>query len=104
MDDDIEATEVIVIGAGPSGLALAACLATQGITSVVLEKDTEIWPYPRAFRNSEDALRVLQSAGLLYETYEKINSGYGNKGKFVAGRHHDLSKPGFVKMDLEYVS
>lgn len=75
MADEVETTDVVIIGAGPSGLTLAAALATHGVKSVVLEKELDIWPYPRAFRNSEDALRVLQSVGLLRETYEKITSG-----------------------------
>lgn len=39
---------VIIVGAGPAGLTLAAGLARQGIRSIVLEKKTKLDEHSRA--------------------------------------------------------
>lgn len=73
-DETSETTDVIIIGAGPTGLTLSTTLHTQRVQNVVLEKDVEIWKYPRAFRNGENAYRALQAVGLLDKLYSEIVS------------------------------
>jgi indole-3-pyruvate monooxygenase len=38
----VEATEVVVIGAGPSGLAVGACLKQPQIDFTILEKEHQV--------------------------------------------------------------
>jgi cation diffusion facilitator CzcD-associated flavoprotein CzcO len=38
----VEATEVVVIGAGPSGLAVGACLQKRGINFIIFEKEHQV--------------------------------------------------------------
>jgi len=41
-------TPVLIVGGGPTGLALAADLTTKGIASIVVESRTEVTAHPRA--------------------------------------------------------
>ena len=40
--ESVEATEVVVIGAGPSGLAVSACLQQRRIDFIILEKEHQV--------------------------------------------------------------
>lgn len=44
----IQETAVLIIGGGPTGLALAADLTTKGIPSIVVETRTDVTAHPRA--------------------------------------------------------
>lgn len=54
-------TDVVVVGAGPAGLAVAACLQHQGIAHVLLEKANHIAP---AWRTHYDRLHLHTSRAL----------------------------------------
>lgn len=56
-------TDVVVVGAGPTGLWLAAELATAGARVVILEKRTERSPYARALGLMPRTLQVLALRG-----------------------------------------
>ncbi|RYP38409.1 hypothetical protein DL766_000987 [Monosporascus sp. MC13-8B] len=60
----MEKTEAIIVGAGPSGLALALSLAKFAVKSVILEKDSEISEDPRGVFLTHQAVRVLWDLGL----------------------------------------
>ena len=55
--------DVAVIGAGPVGTTLAALLAQYGRTVVVLERDTDIYPLPRAAHVDGETVRTLRQIG-----------------------------------------
>ncbi|KAH8899818.1 FAD/NAD(P)-binding domain-containing protein [Thozetella sp. PMI_491] len=57
-------TQVIIVGAGPSGLVLGLALAQFRVHSVVLEKDLEVTADPRGVYLTGDAIRILHSLGL----------------------------------------
>ncbi|OAY77669.1 putative indole-3-pyruvate monooxygenase YUCCA10 [Ananas comosus] len=44
MSGAIEETVVVIVGAGPSGLAVAACLAARSVPSLILERDDCVAP------------------------------------------------------------
>ncbi|KAJ8129761.1 hypothetical protein O1611_g3869 [Lasiodiplodia mahajangana] len=54
----MDATEVIIVGAGPAGLALAICLSRLRVKSIILEKETEIAEDPRGVALTHDAVRI----------------------------------------------
>lgn len=58
-----EPFDVAVVGYGPVGATLAGLLARRGLRTVVLDRDTEIFPLPRAAHIDSEALRVLQELG-----------------------------------------
>ncbi|NMO93863.1 rifampin monooxygenase [Actinomycetospora sp. TBRC 11914] len=57
--------DVIVVGAGPTGLWLAAELRLQGVGVLVLEKETEPAPYVRALGLHARSIEVMDQRGLL---------------------------------------
>lgn len=56
--------DVIVIGAGPSGLMTANLLAGYGVKVLVVEANAHIIDYPRGVGMDDETLRVFQTAGL----------------------------------------
>jgi 3-(3-hydroxy-phenyl)propionate hydroxylase len=57
-------TDVLLVGLGPVGAALANLLGQQGVQVLVIDKATEIFAAPRAIALDNEALRVLQMCGL----------------------------------------
>jgi len=56
---------VVIVGAGPNGVALANLLGVYGIQTVLIERSKEILPYPRAVGMDDEALRLFQTAGIV---------------------------------------
>ncbi|GAB5079862.1 bifunctional 3-(3-hydroxy-phenyl)propionate/3-hydroxycinnamic acid hydroxylase [Arthrobacter sp. AD-310] len=57
--------DVIIIGAGPVGLTLANLLGKYGVSTVVFESRDELIDYPRAVGIDDEALRTMQTIGLV---------------------------------------
>ncbi|HWD64491.1 MAG TPA: bifunctional 3-(3-hydroxy-phenyl)propionate/3-hydroxycinnamic acid hydroxylase [Solirubrobacteraceae bacterium] len=55
---------VLIVGLGPVGATLALLLAGQGVPVLAIERDTEPYPLARAVALDDEALRVLQAAGV----------------------------------------
>lgn len=65
-------TDVVIIGYGPVGAALATYLGKLGVSALVVDKATDILKMPRAIALDNEALRVLQQIGLEDDCFEKI--------------------------------
>ena len=57
-------TQVVVVGAGPTGIAVAGLLARLGVATTVLDRHPEPYPRPRAVHLDGEAVRVLQRLGV----------------------------------------
>jgi 3-(3-hydroxy-phenyl)propionate hydroxylase len=66
------AVDVLVVGNGPVGATIAALLGRYGVTTLVLDKTHEVVLMPRAIALDNEALRILQLAGLSEDAFEKI--------------------------------
>ncbi len=51
--------DVVVVGGGPVGVAMAMACAHRGLSAVVLEKDTEVYDLPRAIVMDDEVQRAL---------------------------------------------
>lgn len=65
-------TDVLVIGQGPVGAALGCLLGRQGVAAVVVDKALDILHMPRAIALDNEALRILQMAGLDESAFARI--------------------------------
>ncbi|MEU6123653.1 bifunctional 3-(3-hydroxy-phenyl)propionate/3-hydroxycinnamic acid hydroxylase [Streptomyces sp. NPDC047123] len=61
---DADVSDVLVVGAGPVGLACALFLARHGWTVTVLERRPEPYPRPRAVHFDDEVARLLAGTGL----------------------------------------
>jgi 3-(3-hydroxy-phenyl)propionate hydroxylase len=59
-----EEVEVVVIGMGPVGAALANLLGRYGVRTLVVDTASEIFAAPRAIALDNEALRILQLCGV----------------------------------------
>ena len=57
-------TDVLVVGLGPVGAALANLLGRYGVRVLAIDRATEIFTKPRAIALDNEALRILQLAGV----------------------------------------
>jgi 3-(3-hydroxy-phenyl)propionate hydroxylase len=55
---------VVVIGAGPTGIAAATLLAQYGVETVVLERWEGVYPLPRAVHLDDEIYRILGRLGI----------------------------------------
>lgn len=78
--------DVIVAGAGPTGLTLANLLALDGVRVLVLERNRATVQEPRAVSIDDEALRTMQAAGLVDDVLPTIVPGYGYRYLNPAGR------------------
>jgi 3-(3-hydroxy-phenyl)propionate hydroxylase len=61
------AVPVVIIGAGPTGLAAATLLAQHGVECLVLERYEHIYPQPRAVHLDDEIYRILARLGIAGE-------------------------------------
>lgn len=66
-------TDVLIVGLGPVGAALANLLGRLGVRTVVVERNTEILAAPRAIALDNEALRILQWVGLEDGDFDKVS-------------------------------
>ena len=57
--------DVVIAGAGPSGLTLANILGLQGVQTLIVDERDSLIDYPRGVGLDDEALRTFQSIGLV---------------------------------------
>lgn len=70
--DGVMQVDVLLVGMGPVGAALANLLGRYGVNVLVVEQATEIFTAPRAIALDNEALRILQMAGVQEDDFAKI--------------------------------
>jgi 3-(3-hydroxy-phenyl)propionate hydroxylase len=70
--------DVAVVGAGPTGLTLCNLLGQAGLRVVLIERNMTTVQEPRAVSIDDEALRTMQSAGLIEEVLKDVALDYGS--------------------------
>jgi len=73
----VQAFDVVIVGAGPVGLTLANLLGVQGVRTLVIERNAKLEGEPRAVTLDDESLRTMQGAGLVEKVLEDVVQGYG---------------------------
>ena len=60
-------TDVIIAGAGPTGLVLANLLGINGINVILLEARSDLIDYPRGVGIDDESFRTVQAMDLIDE-------------------------------------
>ena len=64
--------DVLIVGMGPVGAALAQLLNRHGTRTLVIDQAKEVFVAPRAIALDNEALRVLQMCGLEEDAFDKV--------------------------------
>jgi len=90
---------VVIVGAGPVGLAAANLLGMAGIKTLVLERNAEVYAFPRAIALDDEGLRVCQSLDLMNEVLAHVRldvkAHYVAEGRFLARAEPTGRRNGF---------
>jgi cation diffusion facilitator CzcD-associated flavoprotein CzcO len=74
MADQLETTDVLICGCGPTGAMLSAYLGQMNIPNIVLEKEPGITTDPRGIALDDDGIRLVQGLGLYDHVFTEIGS------------------------------
>jgi 3-(3-hydroxy-phenyl)propionate hydroxylase len=101
-ESSVKRTDVLIIGAGPTGLTLANILGAAGVRAILIDKKEGPVEDPRAVSVDDAALRIMQSVKLLDEVLLNGVAGTGmrfrgSSGKIIARTQSALSEVGFPK-------
>jgi 3-(3-hydroxy-phenyl)propionate hydroxylase len=83
---------VVVVGSGPVGLTLANLLGTQGVRTLVVERNATTVQEPRAVSIDDESLRAMQAAGVVDQVLEAVVPGYGS-------HYYSPSRARFAKVE-----
>jgi hypothetical protein len=72
--EDLETTDILICGCGPTGAMLSAHLGRLRVKNVVIDLEPAITTDPRGIALDEDGIRLLQSLGLYDAIYSEIGS------------------------------
>ena len=76
-------TDVVIVGAGPTGLSLASQFVRHGIDFVIVEKNESITPYSKAIGVHARTLEIFEQMGLAQTAVEQ--GTVAGKGRLFVG-------------------
>lgn len=85
--------DVIVVGAGPTGLATANLLGCYGVRTLIVERNAATVHEPRAVSIDDESLRTMQAIGAVDTVLERVVAGYGSRYLTPGGHPFLLVEP-----------
>ncbi|WP_457355419.1 bifunctional 3-(3-hydroxy-phenyl)propionate/3-hydroxycinnamic acid hydroxylase [Roseateles sp. P5_D6] len=89
-------TDVLLVGLGPVGAALANLLGRHGVRVLAIDKASAIFEKPRAIALDNEALRILQSAGVRDGEFETVAISHVQYHSPLFGRFARINTAGIV--------
>src|SRR5260370_15122235 len=80
---------IIIVGAGPTGLAMGNLLGMFGIDVLILERNAGLSDFPKAISIDDEGLRICQAMGLGHAVIENVLLDID--AHYISGNHY-LSK------------
>ena len=90
---EIKNTDILVVGAGPTGLVLSNLLGLYGINCILVEKNSSTGREPRAVSIDDESLRTLQAIGLVDSFLPLISKNYGSHYLSPSGKTFAVVEP-----------
>ena len=84
--DRVEKVDILVIGAGPTGLMLANLLGIHGASALLVERNPSTGQEPRAVSIDDESLRTTHTIGLGDTVLRSLVPGYGSDYLMPDGR------------------
>lgn len=97
MDTGLTTTDIVIVGAGPAGLATANYLGLAGIRAVLIERNPGTVDEPRAVSIDDESLRSMQTLGLVDRVVARTMPGYGSRYYSPEQREFARVKPTTVE-------
>jgi 3-(3-hydroxy-phenyl)propionate hydroxylase len=99
--------DVVIVGFGPVGAALAGLLGRRGVRVVVLERDEDVFPLPRAAHVDHTGFRVWQELEVLDRLlpWMQVNGGLDfvtSKGELLARIPSDGMSPSGLPLSMYF--
>ncbi|WP_432443425.1 bifunctional 3-(3-hydroxy-phenyl)propionate/3-hydroxycinnamic acid hydroxylase [Rhizobium aethiopicum] len=79
MREDGLHADVVIVGAGPTGLTLANLLGGMNVSVVLIERNMTTVQEPRAVSIDDESMRTMQAIGLSDDVERIVARGYGSR-------------------------
>ncbi|TPE58568.1 bifunctional 3-(3-hydroxy-phenyl)propionate/3-hydroxycinnamic acid hydroxylase [Sandaracinobacter neustonicus] len=89
-------TAVLVVGYGPVGAAVACLLGRYGIETIIIDKAEAMSLQPRAIALDNEALRILQMAGLSDDSFPRLAIPYVKMHSPFVGQFGQVNTAGAI--------
>ena len=76
-------TDVLIIGAGPTGMVAALCLAQHGVRSVLLERREGLQTHPKAHELSARSIEILHGLGFTWDELAEEASPHDDASRIL---------------------
>ena len=76
-------TEVLIIGAGPSGMVSALCLAKLGTSSIIVERNAGVNEHPKAHELNARSIEILEELGVSSEELVKEAAPFSDGARIL---------------------
>lgn len=87
-------TQILIVGAGPSGLTCSMLLNTMNISNILIERKTEISNHPRAIGFTCRTIEIFRSLGITEKEIQSAPEDFRlirKRVESLAGKHYEES-------------